>query len=60
MSDIAKIMKKEMEKSNGHARMVKVPLERRPTADSMKKMQREVQAQLDANRAMRENSYKEK
>ena len=53
-------MKKEMEKSNGHVRMVKVPPEKRPTLESMEKMQREVNAQIGANHIMRENSRIEK
>ena len=60
MSDTAKIIKKEMEKSNACARMVKVPPEKRPTIESTKKMQREVNAQIDANHIMRENSRIEK
>lgn len=60
MTNTAKIIKKEMEKSGGTARMVKVPLERRPTIESTNKMQREVNAQIDANYTMRENSRIEK
>ena len=60
MSNTAEIIKKELEKSNGRARMVKVPPEKRPTLESMEKMQREVNAQIDANHIMRENSRIEK
>lgn len=60
MSNTAEIIKKEMEKSDGRARMVKVPPERRPTLESIEKMQREVNAQIDTNHIMRENSRIEK
>lgn len=60
MQNTAEIIKKEMEKSNGHARMVKVPFEKRPTLESTEKMQREVNAQINANHIMRENSRIEK
>ena len=60
MLNTAEIIKKEMEKSNGRARMVKVSSEKRPTLESMKKMQREVNAQIDANHIMREKSRIEK
>ena len=60
MSNTAEIIKKEMEKSDGHARMVRVPPEKRPTLESIEKMQREVNAQIDTNHIMRENSHIEK
>ena len=38
MSNTTEIIKKEPEKSNGRARMVKVPPEKRPTLESMEKV----------------------
>ena len=44
-------------KSNGKMRIVKVPPEKRPTAESLEKLEREIGAQIDANRAMEHRSY---
>ena len=49
MSSIRTILKKEMEKSNGAARLVKVPEHMRPTAESLKKLEREISAQIESN-----------
>lgn len=38
-------------------RIVKVPKERRPTAESLAHLDREIKAHLDANDAMRQRSY---
>ena len=38
-----------MEKSNGAARLVKVPEHMRPTAESLKKLEREISAQIESN-----------
>lgn len=38
-------------------RIVKVPPEKRPTAESLEKLEREIGAQIDANRAMEHRSY---
>ena len=43
---LRKILKKEMAKSNGQAKLVKVPQERRPDAESLKKIDREVDGML--------------
>lgn len=54
---ISRILKKVAEKSNGKMRIVKVPPEKRPTAESLEKLEREIGAQIDANRAMKHRSY---
>lgn len=38
-------------------RVVKVPKEMRPTAESLEKLETEIAAQIDANEAMRRRSY---
>ena len=53
---ISKILTKEMNKSGGRARVVKVPSNRRPTADSLRKLEREISAQINANEVMRSRS----
>lgn len=53
MSNTAKIIKKELAKSGGTARMVKVPPERRPTIETIKKIQREINAQINVKRSTR-------
>lgn len=53
---ISRILKKEMEKSGGKAKVVKVPADRRPTAESLRELEREISAQISANEAMRSRS----
>lgn len=55
---ISNILKKEMLKSNCKAKVVKVPQHMRPTAESLQQCEREIFAQLNTNKAMRENSHK--
>ena len=57
---IANILKKEMEKSNGAARLVKVPPERRPNAKSLLTFEHEIAVQvgIDDSRLYR-NSVEE-
>ena len=55
---ISNILKKEMLKSNGKAKVVKVPQHMRPTVESLQQCEREIFAQLNTNKAMRENSHK--
>ena len=43
---LRKILEKEMAKSNGLAELVKVPQERRPDAESLRKLNREVEGML--------------
>ena len=57
MNITSKMLKKLAERSNGKIRIVKTPPEKRPTAESMKKLDMEIKAQIDANRAMEQKSY---
>lgn len=57
MNSTSRILHKIAEKSDGKIRIVKVPKERRPTADSLVHLDREIKAQLDANDSMRYRSY---
>ena len=43
---IIDVLKKEAEKSGGKVRVVKVPPERRPTAESLAKLEAEISAQI--------------
>lgn len=54
---ISKILQKVTERSNGKMRIVKVPPEKRTTSKSLKKLENEIGAQIDANRAMEYRSY---
>lgn len=49
-------MEREMKKSGGHVKMVSVPKNKRPTAVSIKKLDREIAVQVSANRAMSNRS----
>ena len=53
---LSRVLAREMEKSGGVVRVVKVPNERRPTAESLRTLERQISAQLDANEAMRNRS----
>ncbi len=57
MNSTSKILHKVAEKSNGKMKIVKVPPEKRPTAESLVKLEREINAQLETNRAMEHRSY---
>lgn len=57
MSQLDRMIRKLAEESNGKIRIVEVPPERRPTAESLAKLDREIKAQIDANDAMRYRSY---
>lgn len=54
--DLKSILAKEIAKSGGQAKLVKVPESRRPTSESLKKLDREIAAQISANEAMRSRS----
>ena len=54
---IIDVLEKEVEKSGGKVRVVKVPPERRPTAESLSKLQTEISAQIRVNEEMRRRSY---
>ena len=55
---ISNILRYEMEKSCGSVRVVKVPKERRPTAESLYKLEHRISAQIDENYAYRYRSMK--
>lgn len=57
MSQIRRMIERLAEESNGKIRIVEVPSEKRPTAKSLAKLEREIQAQIDENDAMRYRSY---
>lgn len=57
MSQLDRMIRKLAEKSNGKIRIVEVPPEKRLTAESLAKLDREIKAQIDANDAMRYRSY---
>lgn len=57
MNSTSKILHKIAKESNGEMRIVKVPKERRPTAELLAHLDREIKAQIDANDAMRYRSY---
>ena len=57
MSQLDRMIRRLAEESNGKIRIVEVPPERRPTAESLAKLDREIKAQIDANDAMRYRSY---
>ena len=48
--NIINILKKEMLKSNGKAKVVKVPQHMRPTAESFRQCEKELLSQLEINR----------
>lgn len=54
--NISDIIKNEMNKSDGRVKVVKVPADRKPTAESLRKLEREISAQISANEAMRNRS----
>lgn len=54
--DLRNILAKEMSKSNGEAEFLKVPANRRSTAASLRKLEREISSQISANDAMRSRS----
>lgn len=57
MNSTSRILHKIAEKSDGKMRIEKVPKERRPTAESLARRDREIKSQIDANDAMRYRSY---
>ena len=60
MSSVRKIIAKEMDKSAGKAKMVKVPPERKPTTESAERLEREIESQLIDNEIMRRRSQLER
>lgn len=53
---INRMIEKQMSKSNGQVRIVKIPASEKPTAESLKKLDREIAAQISANEAMSNRS----
>lgn len=53
---ISRMISKQMNKSAGQVKIVKVPASKRPTAVSLKKLDREIAAQVNANKAMSNRS----
>ncbi len=57
MSIISRMLKRVAKESNGEIRIVKVPPEKRPTAESLKNLDRQIKAQTDSIRDMEHRSY---
>lgn len=57
MNSISKILGKMAKNSNGKMRKVKVPIEKRPTVESLRKLEKEIHAQIEANRVMEYKSF---
>lgn len=55
---IRTVLARELSRSNGKARLVKIPEHMRPTAESLKHYSDEVQSQIRENDAMRFRSMK--
>ena len=53
---ISRVIEKEMQKSGGRVRVVKVPANKRPTASALAKLEREIASQVSANEAMSNRS----
>ena len=51
------MLQKIADKSNGQMRITEVPLDKRPTAESLESLEREISAQVSINDAMRQRSY---
>ena len=45
------------QRSNGQMRITKVPQDKRPTAESLESLEKEISAQLSSNEAIRQRSY---
>ena len=56
MASIIKVLENIAKRSGGKIRVVKVPPEMRPTAESLEKLENEISAQLEANAVMRHDS----
>jgi hypothetical protein len=54
--NISQILNKQMKKSGGCARLVKVPTDKRPTFEALKRLEREISAQVQSNENMRGRS----
>lgn len=54
--NISRMISKQMNKSAGQVKIVKVPVSKRPSVESLKKLDREIAAQVSANEAMSNRS----
>ena len=52
-----KILYKIVKKSNGEAKLVKVPKDKRHTQKSLKRLEKKICVQIDSNKTMRKRSY---
>ena len=50
--NISNVISKQMTKSGGKVKIVKVPDNKRPTAETLKKLDNEVAAQVKANKVV--------
>ena len=50
------VLSKELARSNGKAKLVKVPKHMKPTLESLKQFENEVSAQIESNDLMRARS----
>lgn len=57
MNSINKILCKIAKESDGKMRIVKVPIEKRPTAESLRNLEKKIHTQIEANRAMEYRSF---
>lgn len=57
MDRTTNLLKRVAEESNGKMKIVKVPPEKRPTAESLENLEKEISAQIEPNRAMEHRSY---
>ena len=57
MNEIMKALQKMADESNGKMKIVKVPDDKRPTAESLKQLETEIYAQIQSNIAMEHRSY---
>lgn len=53
---ISQVIEKEMQKSGGRVNVSKVPINKRPTASSLAKLEREIASEVSANEAMSNRS----
>lgn len=53
---IRNVLARELARSNGKARLVKIPDSKRPTSESLEQLSSEISAQIEANDLMRARS----
>ncbi len=54
--DYAQLLNYEFERSNSTVRVVGVPKDKKPTVESLKRLENEIAAQVSSNDAMRSRS----